>query len=107
MSNIKPTEDRLFVKRREAETKTKGGIIIPDTVKDKPMEGEVICVGPGRMNDQGIRISMTVKKGDIVIFAKWSGTEIKVDGEELLVMKESDVLAIIENGGHDHTCKVC
>ena len=93
---IKPTEDRLLVERLESETKTPGGIIIPDTAKEKPMQGKVICAGPGRRNDKGDIIPMSIKCGDIVLFAKWSGTEIKFEGKDLLVMKESDVLAVIE-----------
>ena len=92
---IKPTEDRLLVERLEGETKTAGGIIIPDNAKEKPMQGKVISAGPGRRNDAGAIVEMSIKAGDTVLFAKWSGTEIKVDGKELLVMKESDVLAIV------------
>ena len=94
--SIKPTEDRLLVERLESETKTAGGIIIPDTAKEKPMQGKVICAGPGRRNEKGDLVPMSIKCGDIVLFAKWSGTEVKVDGKELLVMKESDVLATVE-----------
>ncbi|QED23324.1 co-chaperone GroES [Candidatus Deianiraea vastatrix] len=93
---VKPTEDRLLVRRLESEEKTAGGIIIPDTAKEKPMQGQVICAGPGRRNDKGEVIPMSIKEGDKVLFAKWSGTEVKVGNEDLLVMKESDVLAIIE-----------
>jgi chaperonin GroES len=93
--HIIPTEDRLLVERLESETKTPGGIIIPDNAKEKPMRGKVVSVGPGRKNDKGDIIAMSIKVGDIVIFAKWSGTEIKINEKELLVMKESDVLATV------------
>ncbi len=93
--SIKPTEDRLLVERLEVEVKTSGGIIIPDTAKEKPMQGKVVSVGAGRRNDKGDIIPVSIKAGDVVLFAKWSGTEIKVDGKELLIMKESDVLAIM------------
>jgi len=93
---LKPTEDRLLVKRLESEEKTAGGIIIPDTAKEKPMQGKVIAAGPGRKNDKGEIIPMSIKEGHIVLFAKWSGTEVKVGTDDLLVMKETDVLAIVE-----------
>jgi len=93
--HIIPTEDRLLVERLESETKTPGGIIIPDNAKEKPMRGKVVSAGPGRKNDKGDIIAMSIKVGDVVIFAKWSGTEIKINEKELLVMKESDVLAIM------------
>jgi chaperonin GroES len=97
MANTKfrPLHDRVVVKRVTAEEKTKGGIIIPDTVKEKPQEGEVIGVGPGGRDESGKLIPMDIKTGDRVLFGKWSGTEIKLDGEELLIMKESDVMGVV------------
>jgi len=93
---IRPLHDRLIVKRLEEEEMTKGGIIIPDTAKEKPIEGKVIAVGDGKITEDGKKIPMEVKKGDRVLFAKYSGTEIKIDGEEHLMMKGDDILAIIE-----------
>jgi chaperonin GroES len=93
---VRPLHDRLIVKRLEEEEKTKGGIIIPDTAKEKPIEGKVIAVGEGKIKEDGTQIPMEVKKGDRILFAKYAGTEIKIDGEEHLIMKEDDVLAIIE-----------
>ena len=93
---FRPLGDRVLVKRVEEESKTKGGIIIPDTVKEKPQEGEVIAVGAGLRDEDGDRIPLDVKAGDRILFGKWSGTEVKVDGEDLLIMKESDVLGILE-----------
>jgi chaperonin GroES len=93
---FRPLHDRVVVKRVEQEEKTKGGIIIPDTAKEKPQEGEVIAVGPGARNEDGQIVPLDVKAGDRVLFGKWSGTEVKIDGEELLIMKESDLLGIIE-----------
>ena len=93
---VRPLHDRLIVKRLEEEEKTKGGIIIPDTAKEKPIEGKVIEVGKGKIKEDGTTIPMEVKKGDQILFAKYSGTEVKIDGEEHLIMKEDDVLAIIE-----------
>ena len=93
---FRPLHDRIVVKRITAEEKTAGGIIIPDTAKEKPMEGEVIAVGPGARNEQGAIVALDVKSGDRVLFGKWSGTEVKLDGEELLIMKESDIMGIIE-----------
>lgn len=90
---LEPLADRLVVRPIEKEDVTKGGIILPDTVKEKPQEGEVLAVGPGRMSDDGDRISMDVKTGDIIIYAKYGGTEIKIDEEELIILRESDVLA--------------
>ena len=90
-----PLHDRVVVKRIEAEEKTKGGIIIPDTAKEKPQEGEIVAVGPGGRDENGKLIAMDVKAGDRVLFGKWSGTEIKLDGEELLIMKESDIMGVI------------
>ncbi len=93
---VRPLHDRLIVKRLEEEEKTKGGIIIPDTAKEKPIEGKVIAVGKGKIKEDGTTIPMEVKKGDRILFAKYGGTEVKIDGEEHLMMKEDDVLAIIE-----------
>ena len=93
---FRPLGDRVLVKRVEEETKTKGGIIIPDTAKEKPQEGEVVAVGPGGRNDKGDIVALDVKAGDRILFGKWSGTEVKVDGQDLLIMKESDVLGIVE-----------
>ncbi len=93
---IKPLNDRILVKRLEAEEKTKGGIILPDTAKEKPKEGEVIAVGPGKMLDSGKRQALELKKGDKIIFESYAGTEIKIEGKEYLLMKEDDVLGIIE-----------
>ena len=90
-----PLHDRVLIKRLDKESKTKSGIIIPDTAKEKPAEGIVIAVGSGQLSDSGTSISMTVKKDDKVLFAKWGGTEVKIDDEEYLVMKESDILGII------------
>jgi len=92
---FRPLHDRVLVRRVEAEEKTAGGIIIPDSAKDKPAEGEVIAVGDGAYNEDGDRIKPDVKVGDRVLFGKWSGTEVKLDGEDLLIMKESDILGII------------
>ena len=98
MSKIKfrPLHDRVVVKRILAEEKTKGGIIIPDSAKEKPQEGEVIAVGPGGRDEAGKLIPIDIKTGDKVLFGKWSGTEVKLDGEELLIMKESDIMGIVE-----------
>ena len=93
---FRPLHDRIVVKRITAEEKTAGGIIIPDTAKEKPMEGEVVAVGPGARNEQGALVALDVKAGDRVLFGKWSGTEVKLDGEELLIMKESDIMGIVE-----------
>lgn len=94
--NIKPLHDRVIVKRLEQEEKTAGGIIIPDTAKEKPIQGEILAVGPGARDDAGKLIPLDVKVGDIVLFSKWGGTEVKLDGQEYLVMKESDLIGIIE-----------
>ncbi len=91
-----PLGDRVLIKRVEEEAKTKGGIIIPDTAKEKPQEGEVVAVGPGARDDDGKRIPMDVKAGDRILFGKWSGSEVKLDGDDLLIMKESDILGIVE-----------
>jgi len=93
-----PLHDRVVVRRIEGEEKTKGGLIIPDTAKEKPSEGEVIAVGEGARKDSGELIPMTVKSGDRILFGKWSGTEVKIEGEDLLIMKESDILGIIVAG---------
>jgi chaperonin GroES len=94
--HIRPLHDRVVVRRIEADEKTAGGIIIPDTAKEKPMEGEVVAVGPGARNEQGQLVPMDLKAGDRILFGKWSGTEIKIDGEELLIMKESDVMGVLD-----------
>jgi len=93
---FRPLHDRVVVRRLEAEEKTAGGISIPDTAKEKPMEGEVIAVGPGARDEAGKLVPLDVKSGDKILFGKWSGTEVKLDGEELLIMKESDIMGIIE-----------
>jgi chaperonin GroES len=93
---FRPLGDRVLVKRVEEEEKTKGGIIIPDTAKEKPQEGEVVAVGPGARNDKGDVVALDVKAGDKILFGKWSGTEVKVDGQDLLIMKESDILGVVE-----------
>lgn len=93
---VRPLHDRLIVRRLEEEEKTKGGIIIPDTAKEKPVEGKAIEVGKGKITEDGTKIPMEVKKGDRILFGKYGGTEVKIDGEEHLIMKEDDVLAIIE-----------
>src|SRR5215831_16369430 len=95
---FRPLHDRVVVKRIDAEEKTAGGIIIPDTAKEKPSQGEVIAVGPGGRDEAGKLIPIDIKVGDRVLFGKWSGTEVKIDGEELLIMKESDVMGVIEEG---------
>lgn len=92
---FRPLGDRVLVKRVEEEAKTKGGIIIPDTAKEKPQEGEVIAVGPGARDEDGKHIQPEVKVGDRILFAKWGGTEVKIDGEDLIIMKESDILGIV------------
>ena len=94
---FRPLHDRVVVKRVEEEARTKGGIIIPDTAKEKPQEGEVVSVGPGTLNDKGELRPLDVKAGDRVLFGKWSGTEVKLDGEELLIMKESDIMGVVED----------
>jgi chaperonin GroES len=93
---FRPLHDRVVVRRLTAEERTMGGIIIPDTAQEKPMQGEVISVGPGARNEQGLIVDLDVKAGDKILFGKWSGTEVKLDGEELLIMKESDIMGIIE-----------
>ena len=93
---FRPLGDRVVIRRVDEESRTKGGIIIPDSAKEKPQEGEVIAVGPGVRDDEGQRIPMNVKSGDRILFGKWSGSEIKLDGEDLLIMKESDILGVVE-----------
>jgi len=93
---FRPLHDRILVRRIDAEEKSKGGIIIPDTAKEKPQEGEVVAVGPGARNDKGELVALDVKAGDRILFGKWSGTEVKIDGEDLLIMKESDVMGVID-----------
>ena len=93
---LRPLHDRVVVRRVKEEEKTKGGIIIPDTAKEKPQEGEVVAVGKGAVGDDGKVIALDVKKGDRVLFGKWSGTEVSVDGEDLLIMKESDIMGVLE-----------
>jgi len=95
---FKPLHDRVVVRRIEEDTRTAGGIIIPDTAKEKPMQGEVVAVGPGARDENGKVQPLDVKAGDRVLFGKWSGTEVKIDGEELLIMKESDIMGIVEGG---------
>jgi len=92
---FRPLHDRVVVKRLEGEEKTKGGIIIPDTAKEKPQEGQVVAVGPGSRDDSGKLIALDVKAGDRVLFGKWSGTEVKIDGQDLLIMKESDIMGVV------------
>jgi chaperonin GroES len=94
--SFRPLHDRVVVRRVKEEEQTKGGIIIPDTAKEKPQEGEVIAVGPGALDDSGKRVVLDVKAGDRILFGKWSGTEVTIDGEELLIMKESDILGVVE-----------
>jgi chaperonin GroES len=93
---FRPLHDRVVVRRVESEEKTAGGIIIPDTAKEKPQEGEIVAVGPGARDEAGKLVPLDVKAGDRILFGKWSGTEVKIDGEELLIMKESDVMGIVE-----------
>src|SRR5690349_17140448 len=99
---FRPLHDRVVVKRIDAEEKTKGGIIIPDTAKEKPQEGEVIAVGPGARDESGKLVPLDLKAGDRILFGKWSGTEIKLEGEELLIMKESDVMGVVEGRPAEH-----
>ena len=95
---FRPLHDRVVVRRLTAEEKTAGGIIIPDTAKEKPMEGEIVAVGPGARNERGEIVALDVVAGDRILFGKWSGTEVKIDGEELLIMKESDIMGVIAGG---------
>ncbi|SFM13487.1 chaperonin GroES [Bradyrhizobium sp. NFR13] len=97
--HFRPMQDRVVVQRIEATEKTAGGIIIPDTAKEKPQEGEVIAVGPGARNEQGQLVPLDVKPGDRVLFGKWTGTEVKIEGQDLLIMKESDLLGVVEKTG--------
>lgn len=94
--SFRPLHDRVLVRRVDEDEKTTGGIIIPDTAKEKPSQGEVVSVGPGERDDNGNRVTLDVKKGDKILFGKWSGTEVNVNGEELLIMKESDIMGIVE-----------
>ena len=96
--NFRPLHDRVLIRRVESEERTKGGILIPDTAKEKPQEGEVVAAGPGARGDDGKLQPMDVKAGDRVLFGKWSGTEVKLEGEELIIMKESDIMGILEQG---------
>jgi chaperonin GroES len=98
LMQFRPLHDRVLVRRVESEERTKGGILIPDTAKEKPMEGEVVAAGPGARSDDGKLQPMDVKAGDRVLFGKWSGTEVKLDGEELIIMKESDIMGVLEQG---------
>jgi chaperonin GroES len=93
---FRPLRDRVVIRRAEGELKSKGGILIPDTAKEKPMEGEVIAVGPGSRDESGKLIPLDVEAGDLILFGKWSGTEIKIDGEDLLIMKEADIMGVVE-----------
>jgi chaperonin GroES len=94
---FRPLHDRVVVKRLESDTKTKGGIIIPDTAKEKPQEGKVIAVGPGARDESGKIVALDVKEGDRILFGKWSGTEVKLDGEDFIIMKESDIMGVIQD----------
>ena len=94
--SFRPLHDRVVVRRLESEEKTKGGIIIPDTAKEKPQEGEVVAVGPGARDESGKLVPLDVKAGDRVLFGKWSGTEVKIDGQDLLIMKESDIMGVLD-----------
>ena len=100
---FRPLHDRVAVRRVEEEQKTKGGIIIPDTAKEKPMQGEVLAVGPGVRNEKGELVKLDVRVGDRVLFGKWSGTEVKIDGDELLIMKESDIMGVLDEGASQTT----
>ena len=93
---FRPLHDRVVVRRLESEAKSKGGIIIPETAKEKPQEGEIVAVGPGARNDKGELVALDVKAGDRILFGKWSGTEVKIDGEDLLIMKETDIMGVID-----------
>jgi chaperonin GroES len=97
--HFRPLHDRVLVRRIDAEEKTAGGIIIPDTAKEKPQEGEIVAAGPGARNEQGQLVPIDVKPGDRVLFGKWSGTEVKIDGQDYLIMKESDLLGVVEKAG--------
>ncbi len=97
--NFRPLHDRVVVRRLEEDERTSGGIIIPDTAKEKPMQGQVLAVGAGGRDDSGKLVPLDVKAGDTIIFGKWSGTEVKIEGEDLLIMKESDIMGIVEKSG--------
>ncbi len=97
--NFRPLHDRVVVRRVEEDERSSGGIIIPDTAKEKPMQGEILAVGPGARDESGKLIPLDVKAGDRIIFGKWSGTEVKIDSEDLLIMKESDIMGIVQNSG--------
>lgn len=99
LMTFRPLHDRVVIRRAEGDLKSEGGIIIPDTAKEKPQEGEVIAVGPGLRDESGKLIPLGVKAGDIILFGKWSGTEVKIDGEDLLIMKESDIMGVVEKTG--------
>ena len=94
---FRPLHDRVVVRRIDADDKSTGGIIIPDTAQEKPMQGEIVAAGPGGRDDTGVRIALDVAEGDLVIFGKWSGTEVRIDGVDLLIMKESDIMGILQN----------
>jgi chaperonin GroES len=94
---FRPLHDRVVVRRIDADEKSTGGIIIPDTAQEKPMQGEIVAVGPGARDEAGVRIALDVAEGDLVIFGKWSGTEVRIDGVDLLIMKESDIMGILQN----------
>jgi chaperonin GroES len=98
---FRPLHDRVVIRRAEGDLKSKGGIIIPDTAKEKPQEGEVIAAGPGSRDESGTLIPLDVKAGDHILFGKWSGTEVRIDGEDLLIMKEADIMGIVEKTGAD------
>ena len=100
---FRPLHDRVAVRRLEEEQKTKGGIIIPDTAKEKPMQGEVLTVGPGARDEKGELVKLDVQVGDRILFGKWSGTEVKIDGDELLIMKESDIMGVLDEGAAQTT----
>ena len=102
---FKPLHDRVLVRRVQSDEKTKGGLIIPDSAKEKPSEGEIVAVGAGARNEQGQIVALDVKAGDRVLFGKWSGTEVKLDGQELLIMKESDLMGVIEGAAPAATAK--
>ncbi|AZO63530.1 MAG: co-chaperone GroES [Mesorhizobium sp.] len=103
---FRPLHDRVVIRRAESDTKSKGGIIIPDNAKEKPQEGEVIAVGPGARDESGALIALDVKAGDLILFGKWSGTEVKIDGEDLLIMKEADIMGIIDKSEMGITDKI-
>lgn len=96
---FRPLHDRVVIRRAEGDTKSEGGIIIPDTAKEKPQDGEVIAVGPGARDENGALVPLDVNAGDTVLFGKWSGTEVKIDGEDLLIMKEADIMGVVEKSG--------